>query len=132
MITSVTQTLEIVAFSCSVMGTENENVPLLKMNFHILQQRKQIQAQFWSSTSTRKSFKGNPFETNFWKIKALTSSITTAQKMKFSIKDFFSKCDHCGFGHIYWRNLSWKTSFFVHWTLRNKQEVHFEKLFHCQ
>ena len=27
----------------------------------------------------------------------------TAQKMKFSIKDFFSKCDqiHCGFGHIY-------------------------------
>ena len=27
----------------------------------------------------------------------------TAQKMKFSIKDFFSKCDQirCGFGHIY-------------------------------
>ena len=29
----------------------------------------------------------------------------TAQKMKFSIKDFFSKCDqtagNCGFGHIY-------------------------------
>ena len=30
---------------------------------------------------------------------------STAQKMKFSIKDFFSKCDqiagNCGFGHIY-------------------------------
>ena len=32
----------------------------------------------------------------------------TAQRMKYSIKDFFSKCDpiagNCGFGHIYWRN----------------------------
>ena len=42
----------------------------------------------------------------------------TAQKMKFSIEDFFSKCDqirsklriwshllvNCGFGHIYWRS----------------------------
>ena len=32
----------------------------------------------------------------------------TAWKMKFSIKDFFSKCDqiagNCRFGHIYWRN----------------------------
>ena len=36
-----------------------------------------------------------------------TLSYNTAQKMKFSIKDFFSKCDQicsCGFGHIYWRN----------------------------
>ena len=34
--------------------------------------------------------------------------IYAAQKMKFSIKDFFSKCDEsavsCGFGHIYWIN----------------------------
>ena len=31
---------------------------------------------------------------------------TTAQKMKFSIKNFVSKYDqiHPGFGHIYWRN----------------------------
>ena len=32
----------------------------------------------------------------------------TAQNMKFSIKDFFSKCDHIRrnmrFGHIYWKN----------------------------
>ena len=29
----------------------------------------------------------------------------TAQKMKFSIKDFFSKCDQIRKnGHIYWRN----------------------------
>ena len=34
----------------------------------------------------------------------------TAQKMKLSIKNFFSKC---GFGHIYWKNPQWKTSFFV-------------------
>ena len=35
--------------------------------------------------------------------------------MKFSIKDFFSKYDQTaisyGFGHIYWRNPYWKTSF---------------------
>ena len=41
----------------------------------------------------------------------------TAQKMKFSIKDFFSKCDQIRrflqIGHIYWRNPLWKTSFFV-------------------
>ena len=41
----------------------------------------------------------------------------TAQKMKFSIKDFFSKCGQIRsflrFGHIYWRNTSWKTLFFV-------------------
>ena len=40
----------------------------------------------------------------------------TAQKMKSSIKDFFSKCDQIRrklrFGHIYWRNPKWKTSFF--------------------
>ena len=35
---------------------------------------------------------------------------STAQKMKFSIKNFFSKCVtrsavFCEFGHIYWRNL---------------------------
>ena len=50
----------------------------------------------------------------------------TAQKMKFSIKYFLSKCDQIrrkletgnwGFGHIYWRNTSWKTSFFVQWVL---------------
>ena len=31
---------------------------------------------------------------------------TTAQKMKFSIKNFVSKYDQIrtGFGHIYWRN----------------------------
>ena len=45
----------------------------------------------------------------------------TAEKMKFSTKDFFSKCDQsavsCGFGHIYWRNPEWKTSFFVQWLI---------------
>ena len=37
--------------------------------------------------------------------------------MKFFMKDFFSKCAKsavsCEFGHIYWRNPLWKTSFFV-------------------
>ena len=34
------------------------------------------------------------------------SDENTAQKMKFSIKDFFNKCDqvYCGFGYIYWKN----------------------------
>ena len=48
----------------------------------------------------------------------------TAQKMKFSIKDFFSKCDQIHrkrqFGHIYWRNPEWKTSFFVQCILENR------------
>ena len=35
-----------------------------------------------------------------------------AQKMKFPIKDFFSKCDQ--FGHIYQRNPEWKASFFMY------------------
>ena len=42
--------------------------------------------------------------------------IATAQKMMFSIKDFFSKCDqieNCRFGHIYWRNPFRKTSFLL-------------------
>ena len=37
-----------------------------------------------------------------------TGSSSTAQKMKFSIKYLFSKCDqirrNCRFGHIYWSN----------------------------
>ena len=41
--------------------------------------------------------------------------IYAAQKMKFSIKDFLSKCDqiarNCWFGHIQWKNPSWKTTF---------------------
>ena len=42
-------------------------------------------------------------------LKSLLVGITTitAQKMKFSIKDFFSKCDQIR------RKLEWKTSFFV-------------------
>ena len=45
--------------------------------------------------------------------------MTTAQKMKFSIKDFFGKCCQirssvpCGFGHIYWANLYWKKLFML-------------------
>ena len=32
-------------------------------------------------------------------------AFTTTQKMKFSIKEFFSKCDQIRrFGHFYWRN----------------------------
>ena len=45
--------------------------------------------------------------------------------MKFSIKDFYSDCDYiggnCGFGPIYWRNLSWKTSFFAQWEFNAKK-----------
>ena len=40
-----------------------------------------------------------------------TSENHIAQKIEFSIKDFFSKCDQVG--HIYWRNSQCKTSFFV-------------------
>ena len=53
----------------------------------------------------------------------------TAQKMKFFIKDFFSKCDQiCSFLQIwshYLRNPWWKTSFFVHWDhlVRSKLKI---------
>ena len=41
-------------------------------------------------------------------------SLFTVQKMKFSFKDFSSKCEgNRGFGHIYWKNPKWKTSLFV-------------------
>ena len=40
--------------------------------------------------------------------------LITAQKMKFSMKDCFSKrAVSCGFGQIYWRNCQWKSWFFV-------------------
>ena len=51
----------------------------------------------------------------FWKDILLDLCI---QKMKFSIKDFLTKCNQIrmkqrGFGNIYRRNPYWKTSFFV-------------------
>ena len=53
----------------------------------------------------------NFIETEFLTFKVSYSkswaTTVTAQKMKFSITDFFSKFDqirrNCGFGHIYWR-----------------------------
>ena len=43
--------------------------------------------------------------------------------MKFSIRDFFSKCDQIrsflGISHIYWKNPQWKTSFFQHKNMIN-------------
>ena len=52
-------------------------------------------------------------------IQQLYSCITQVgnnrRKMRFCNKDLFNKCDqsteNCGFGHIYWRNSWWKTSF---------------------
>ena len=44
-------------------------------------------------------------------------------KIKFSIKDFFSK-----FGHIYWKNSWWKTLFFVQWFLTFSVILKFDKL----
>ena len=44
-------------------------------------------------------------------------SMHVAQKMKFSIEGFSvnvtKSAGNCGFDQIYWRNPSWKTSFFV-------------------
>ena len=43
-----------------------------------------------------------------WKERSSYFETVTAQKMKFSMKGFFSKCDQIavswGFGHIYWKN----------------------------
>ena len=54
----------------------------------------------------------NPLQ-NVCQCRSVTG-VYTAQKIKFSIKAFFSKsARNCGFGHIYWRNPWWKTTFFV-------------------
>ena len=39
------------------------------------------------------------------------------KKMKFSIKDFFSKC-YQNHTNIYWKNYQWETSFFVQWLIQ--------------
>ena len=45
----------------------------------------------------------------------LSPKTWSLHKSKGFLKGFFSKCDqirgNCEFGHIYWRNPSWKTSF---------------------
>ena len=41
---------------------------------------------------------------------------TPIKKMKFSVQ-------HCKFGHIYWRNPSWKTQFFVQWRWARYRET---------
>ena len=54
----------------------------------------------------------NPLQ-NVCQCRSVTG-VYTAQKIKFSIKAFFSKsARNCGFGHLYWRNPWWKTTFFV-------------------
>ena len=73
------------------------------------------QASVWSLLGVRSTV-------NFWSViyfpclskvcsmlhHGSVQQVHTAEKVKFSIKDFFSKCDQtavsCGFGHIYWRN----------------------------
>ena len=61
-------------------------------------------------------------------------SYATAQKMKFSIKNFFNKCDHFrSFQRIWthhWRNPSWKTSFFVQCVLKEFDDRRI--LYFCQ
>ena len=56
------------------------------------------------------------------KIQPMIFHTKTAQRLKFSIQDFFSKCDQlCRFlriGNIYWRNPKRKTSFFVQCKLK--------------
>ena len=50
------------------------------------------------------------------KVQRFISEVTvSAQKLKFSIKDFFCKSDqNCESGHIYWRK-SFMENFFVRW-----------------
>ena len=54
----------------------------------------------------------------------------TAQKVKFSITDFFSKCDQIRssrFDHIYLRNPSWKTLVFVQFHKKYNQNNNVDK-----
>ena len=54
----------------------------------------------------------------------------TIQRMRFSIKDFFSKLTKSaiswGFGHNYWKNLKWKNSFFCAVLLPNNGKRFFQ------
>ena len=53
----------------------------------------------------------------------------TAQKVKFSIKEFADLEVNCKFGHIYWRNLLWETSIFVPcWLQKNREKFQFMTL----
>ena len=49
------------------------------------------------------------------------SNETLHKKIKFFIKDFFSKCDQIRrkpqIKSLYWRNPQWKASFFVRWNI---------------
>ena len=50
---------------------------------------------------------GNSFKAmkkKLQKPEAATGGVNT-QKVKFSIKNFFSKCGKLQFGHIYWKNI---------------------------
>ena len=38
---------------------------------------------------------------------------TKNEVLKISSVNVTKSAENCGFGHIYWRNSSWKTSFFV-------------------
>ena len=47
----------------------------------------------------------------------------TAQKMKFFPVNVTKSAVSGGFGHIYWRNPYWKTSFFVQWSSATSKKV---------
>ena len=63
-----------------------------------------------------------------------------AQKMKFPFRissvNVTKSAVSCGFGHIYWRNPSWKTSFFVQlrlleiwpYSISNQIKMHAEQV----
>ena len=57
------------------------------------------------------------FTRNVFKFENKENRIPTARKLKFSIRissvNVTKSARYRGFGHIYWRNLQWKFSFFV-------------------
>ena len=69
--------------------------------------------RYYESFLTSLDIRGYWKETLAWNV--LKGNSETAEKLKFSIKGFFSKRDQsavsCGFGHIYWKNRWWKVNF---------------------
>ena len=69
-------------------------------------------------------------------LKAKIPQKTLYKKWSFPLRissvNLTKSAGNCRFGHIYWRNPWWKTSFFVQWNTWNKVKKSSRKVWHLQ
>ena len=111
---------------CTIIGVVSDPcIPAYKLNAGIYMQ-KPVYSHIQHCT---KNFKGF-FLVNVNKSEGKTDHICLGGSYT---SKFFKGCLPCGFGHIYWRNPSWKTLFLVqcspfariHWPDKTRVFVHF-------